>query len=238
MQARRSKQQEKITKSLLKELPYFNFRGNLALYHSQFNNLLSSELPTKRNLEKLSSLYDLDLFSLNTTLDNNFNVNNNLLNQRIQSRYFSPHSFKQLSSTFTKHQVESSLSIFHNNITSLNRNLEDLETHCLHELDFHFNIIGVTETKITNSNESTCLSKIPGYSFEYVPTPLASGGVGLFIDETLNYTVIERKKMKHSKHCGSKFLLLDRKTLFAGLYIDNTMRRIAFRNTLKKQSKN
>ena len=27
--------------------------------------------------------------------------------------------------------------------------------------------------------------------FEYVPTPLASGGVGMFIDETLHYKVIE-----------------------------------------------
>lgn len=33
---------------------------------------------------------------------------------------------------------------------------------------------------------------IPGYCFECVPTPLASGGVGLFLDESLNYTVLEK----------------------------------------------
>ena len=196
-------------------MPQEVLSGIVALYHSQFNNLLSSEIPTKRNQEKLCSLYDLDLFSLNTTLDNNFNVNNNLLNQRIQSRYFSPHSFKQLSSTFTKHQVESSLSIFHNNITSLNRNLEDLETHCLHELDFHFNIIGVTETKITNSNESTCLSKIPGY--EYVPTPLASGGVGLFIDETLNYTVLEKTSNEAFQSLWIEISFVRQKNVICGI---------------------
>ena len=33
---------------------------------------------------------------------------------------------------------------------------------------------------------------IPGYVFEYVPTPLASGGVGLYINDSLKYTVIEK----------------------------------------------
>ena len=31
---------------------------------------------------------------------------------------------------------------------------------------------------------------IPGYVFEYLPTPLASGGVGLYINDCLKYTVI------------------------------------------------
>ena len=33
---------------------------------------------------------------------------------------------------------------------------------------------------------------IPGYVFEYVPTPLASGGVGLYINDSPKYTVIEK----------------------------------------------
>ena len=33
---------------------------------------------------------------------------------------------------------------------------------------------------------------IPGYVFEYVPTPLASGGVGVYINDSLKYTVIEK----------------------------------------------
>ena len=32
--------------------------------------------------------------------------------------------------------------------------------------------------------------QIPGYEFEYVPTPLASGGVGMYIDNTLEYIVL------------------------------------------------
>lgn len=33
---------------------------------------------------------------------------------------------------------------------------------------------------------------MPGYVFEYVPTPLASGGVGMFIDESLNFRILEK----------------------------------------------
>ena len=62
----------------------------------------------------------------------------------------------------------------------------------LDELDFHFDVIGISETKSTNSNESNVHPSIPGYVFEYVPTPLASGGVGLFVDQSLAYNVLEK----------------------------------------------
>lgn len=34
--------------------------------------------------------------------------------------------------------------------------------------------------------------QLPGYAFEFVPTPLSAGGVGLFISETYNCHVVER----------------------------------------------
>ena len=95
--------------------------------------------------------------------DTNQTDNDALMSQYIISRYFSPHSLKQFTNNLTQDQIESSLSIFHNNIRSLNRNLENLVTHYLQEIGIHFKIIGVTETKITNSNENTGLSNIPGY---------------------------------------------------------------------------
>ena len=93
---------------------------------------------------------------------------------------------------FLEAQTDTSFSVFHNIVVSINRNLENFQTHILYEIDFHFNIIGVTETKITNVNSQMCTAVIPGYSFEYVPMPLSSGGVGLFIDELLNYSVLEK----------------------------------------------
>lgn len=47
----------------------------------------------------------------------------------------------------------------------------------------------LSETKITNGD--VCLPNIPGYIFEHVPTPLASGGAGL-IDETIYYALLEK----------------------------------------------
>ena len=82
----------------------------------------------------------------------------------------------------SKDETISSFSVFHINIVSLYRNRENLQTQLLHEVDFHFNVIGVTETKITNANSQMCPTHIPGYVFEYVPTSLAFGGVGMFID--------------------------------------------------------
>ena len=52
----------------------------------------------------------------------------------------------------------------------------------------------ISETKITIANLETSAFNIPGYRFEFVrmPTPLAFGGVGLFIDEQYNYRDIRK----------------------------------------------
>ena len=98
----------------------------------------------------------------------------NLPNQRIQSRYFSLHSFKMFKGKLPENTVKSSFSILHNNIVSINSNLENVEL-LLDELDFHFDVIGISETKIANSNESNVHPSIPGYVFEHVP--LATTGL-------------------------------------------------------------
>ena len=175
---------EKSARSTLGEQPYFSYTGSIIQSHGQFNNSLSTSCKT--NLDKLTCLYDLDLFSLNTDLDCNLNPANQSV-VRVPSRYYSPHSFRQTKTKLSEAERDTNFSVFNNNVVSLNRNLENLETHILHELDFYFNIIGVTETKVTNANSQMCTAIIPGYSFEYVPTPLSSGGVRLFIDESLNY---------------------------------------------------
>ena len=49
----------------------------------------------------------------------------------------------------------------------------------------------MTETKIYNYILDFN-PNIPYYNFEFAPTPLSAGGVGIYIDERMNYTVIER----------------------------------------------
>ena len=187
-----SKRENSLAKSLLKELPYFNFTGSLVMLHGQFNNSVQTSKPTRNHLNKLTSLYDLSLFNLDSNLDVNINPLVNLSNLQIRSRYFSPHSFVQTISKISQNVLLSSVCIFHNNVVSLNANLENLQTHIVEELEFHFDVLGISETKITNSNVDISTPLISGYNFEFVPTPLASGGVALFINEKHNYRVREK----------------------------------------------
>ena len=71
--------------------------------------------------------------------------------------------------------------------------MENFQTHLLEELDFHFNVIGITETRIKNEHGNLDFNPvIPNYNFEYVPTPLSAGGVSMYIDEQFKYTVIQK----------------------------------------------
>ena len=47
----------------------------------------------------------------------------------------------------SKDETISSFSVFHNNLVTLNRNLENLQTQLLHEVDFHFNVIELLKQK-------------------------------------------------------------------------------------------
>ena len=67
-----SKLVNKERKQLFSHLPYSNC--NIVIAHSQFNNSDNSLLPTRKKLEKLTSLYDLDLFDLNSTLLGDTNI--------------------------------------------------------------------------------------------------------------------------------------------------------------------
>ena len=147
-------------------------------------------MPAKKCPEKFSSIYDLNLFRLNALEDPN--PGDSLYNHRIHSRYYSSYSFYKFKSELPSRVSDSSFSLLRNNIGSLKRNLENFQVHLLDELNFEFRIIGVPETKIIGGKEMDFNPRIPGYVFEYVPTPLASGGVGVYINDSLKYTVIEK----------------------------------------------
>ena len=116
----------------------------------------------------------------------------------------------------SKGLVDSTFSVFHNNIASISRNLENVSI-LLDELDFPFNVIGITETKITISNENNFHPSIPGYVFEYVPTPLASGGVGLFVDQSLHYTVLEKTSNEAFQAIWIEIPFVNHKNIVCGI---------------------
>ena len=104
-------------------------------------------MPTKKYLEKLTSIYDLDIFRLNAA--KTFNPDNdNLYYNRTQSRNYSLHSFNKFKTELPRRASDSCFSVLHNNVRSLRRNLENFQVHLLDELNFDFSVIGVCETKI------------------------------------------------------------------------------------------
>lgn len=51
-------------------------------------------------------------------------------------------------------------------------------------------MIGVTEPRVNQLEIRDFNPTIPNYTFENVPTPLAAGGVGMYIHKFLNYKII------------------------------------------------
>ena len=131
--------QTKLSKALFRELPYNG--QNIRQCHGSLNNLMPIEnLPSKKYLDRLPSLNDIDLFSLNADNVNNSDLEYSSI-RPVRCKYYSPHSFSLLTNKLNKQVFRSQLTLFHNNVCSLKSNLENSQTHLLNELDFHFNII-------------------------------------------------------------------------------------------------
>ena len=122
-------------------------------------------------MDKLSSIYDLELFTLNTNIDHNFSPVGQS-HMQIHSRYFPRIVLGKWKSSNWKMKSRQVFLFFYSNVVRLNRHFENLQTHLLHELEFFFNVIGATETKLINFNFYTCNANIPGYVFQCAPTSL------------------------------------------------------------------
>ena len=81
------------------------FKGLFDIFSPALNIILSVWTSLKKFL---TCLYDLDLFTLNTVLDCNLNPDNQSF-VRIPSRYYSPHSFRQMK---TKVETDTSFLFF------------------------------------------------------------------------------------------------------------------------------
>ena len=88
-------------------------------------------------------------------------------------KYYEIHDFHKLNSIW-KNQTK--LSIFHTNICSLNANAENME-NLLHDLDFKFDILAVTETwNPAKTSDKFSPHHIEGYQKYYGTTGSSSKG--------------------------------------------------------------
>ena len=99
-----------------------------------------------------------------------------------------------------RNENNASFSLLHNNVRSLRRNLENFQVHLLDELDYPFSVIGISETKITTSSGLDFNPHIPNYQFEYVPTTLLCGGIGMYIKQA--FTNISKMQLMERDAAG------------------------------------
>ena len=76
-------------------------------------------------------------------------------------------------------------SLFHTNIGSLSKHKEELET-ILTMLDYKFDIIGISETKLSKNIEPNFDINIKGYKCYHVDTEASKGGTLIYISDTIN----------------------------------------------------
>ena len=79
-----------------------------------------------------------------------------------------------------------SLSLFHINACSLNKNFDDLQ-HLLSCTKTKFDIIAISETRITRQVSLLNNLNLNNYSFEFTPTETCAGGTLLYIANHLSY---------------------------------------------------
>ena len=79
-----------------------------------------------------------------------------------------------------------SLSLFHINACSLNKTFDDLQ-HLLSCTKTKFDIIAISETRITKQVSLSNNLNLNSYSFEFTPTETSAGGTLLYIANHLSY---------------------------------------------------
>ena len=90
---------------------------------------------------------------------------------------------KSKDNNFTKKRND--FSVFHLNIASLSKHKDELET-ILTMLDYKFDVIGLTETKIIKNKLPTYDINLNGYKHYYTPTESVKGGALLYINDQYN----------------------------------------------------
>ena len=132
-------------------------------------------LPNYELRSKLSDIPTLDKFDL----DENYV-------QSINSKYFDIPEIAKLSTTLSR----KSFPLFHVNTRSLSKNFDQL-LFVLSSLKVNFDLIGITETKQQIWEHFLANVDVNDYFMYTQPSKLASGGVAIYVKDTLNHSRID-----------------------------------------------
>ena len=137
-------------------------------------------LLTTKGIEKYekNALELLPSFSIKTLLDKlpgNVTIQTgDFTSDTITSKYYTPFEF--LESNLSKH----GFSVLHINIASLQAHIDDLK-QLLVLLNYSFDVIGISETKLKVNVKPSTNIEIDGYNLENTPTQTHFGGVALYV---------------------------------------------------------
>ena len=150
-----------------------------------------------------------NLFFYNGNIDPDYNCLNS---------YTANSSYYTLQQFIDNVHKSKDLSIIHINCRSLNANFADLKI-LLETLDFSFDVIGLTETWLNESNAD--VFQLEGYDFYHKNRVTKhGGGVAFFIKSIINYTIIEQLTVDVEDvfECLTVKLLLKTQTIVSCLY--------------------
>ena len=124
----------------------------------------------------------LDLALLFNQFNNAIAENNTDPENVMQSKHYGIDELQQLKIP----NKEKSMSFLHINSWSLNKSFEELQK-LLQSTNIQFDVIAITETRITNNIYVTQNIELSNYSFEHTPTESSAGGTLLYIANHLSY---------------------------------------------------
>ena len=97
------------------------------------------------------------------------------------------------------------LAVLRLKISSLSSDINELKL-LLTSFNLNFNVICITESRITKSNLPTSNKHIPGYNIEKTPTKSSAGGTLIYISKKLSYRNRPDLQIYHPKHLESTFI--------------------------------
>ena len=119
----------------------------------------------------------------------------------VNSKYV---DIKQLNST--KVDLSSTFGLLHINIASINKHIDDLR-FILSQINFNFDIIGISEHKILKDTAPSNNITISGYDeFKFEPTETNYGGTGFDIKDNLDYILRKDLQINSPTHYESMFI--------------------------------
>ena len=138
----------------------------------RFNINSEKQIETKDTSLLLNLLPNLAL------LFNKFNNTRSEVNDGpdnvVNSKYYSINEIHSLKAA----NKDKSLSMFHANACSLNKNFEDLE-HLLKCINKKFGVVAVSENRITRNTSKLCNISLKNYSDESTPTESSARSITL-----------------------------------------------------------